>query len=251
MSRPPGVAGAWQRGKSRIAMNHPQAQGPAPAAPMIIQASTAEASAETIPGLDRPAPAGDAGARPGEPISPGQQESLGVGTEGEVSVWTGHYSYKNFVLRTVVSRAGDDRLADPARLHSPGSRHAGQGGWNWLLWLGGIAVLVYWLTLGWQVLLARQGHHYELTNRRLFVDTGCFRRRRDQVELLRIQDVYVKQQGLLYRLLDIGTVVIETSEDRLPVHYVTGVDDPKGIMDLIWHHARKERDVRSVKVDQV
>ena len=112
-------------------------------------------------------------------------------------------------------------------------------------------VLAYWLMLGWQLLLARQGHRYELTNRRLFVDTGFFRHRRDQVELLRVQDVYVKQQGLLARLLDLGTVVIESSEEQLPVHYLPGVDNPNGVMDLIWHHARKERDLRSVKVDEV
>ncbi len=35
------------------------------------------------------------------------------------------------------------------------------------------------------------------------------------------------------------------------MHYLTGVDDPKGLMDLIWHHARKERGLRSVKVDEV
>ena len=134
---------------------------------------------------------------------------------------------------------------------SQGDPNTGRRGWTWLVWLGGAAVLVYWLILGWQFLLARQGHRYELTNRRLFVDTGFLRRRRDQVELLRVQDVYVKQQGLMARLLDLGTVVIETSEEKLPVHYLAGVDRPNGVMDLIWHHARKERDLRSVKVDEV
>jgi Bacterial PH domain len=81
--------------------------------------------------------------------------------------------------------------------------------------------------------------------------TGFFRRRRDRIELLRVQDVYVKQQGLFYWLLNLGTVVIESSEERLPVHYLTGVNDLNGLMDLIWHHARKERDLRSVKVDEV
>jgi hypothetical protein len=76
-------------------------------------------------------------------------------------------------------------------------------------------------------------------------------RHRDQIELLRVQDVYVKQQGLFARLLNVGTVVIESSEERLPVHYLAGVSDPKSLMDLVWHHARKERDLRSVKVDNV
>jgi hypothetical protein len=56
---------------------------------------------------------------------------------------------------------------------------------------------------------------------------------------------------LFSRLLNVGTVVIESSEERLPVHYLTGVNDPKSLMDLIWHHARKERDLRGVKVDEV
>ena len=44
---------------------------------------------------------------------------------------------------------------------------------------------------------------------------------------------------------------IESSEERLPVHYLTGVNDLNGLMDLTGHHSRKERDLRSVKVDEV
>ena len=151
------------------------------------------------------------------------------------------------VLRTVVTVTWLALLAYLGdRYHFPGYR-----GWDLFVLGTGAVVVLYWLVLGWQILRARLGHFYELTNRRLFVDTGFFRRRRDQIELLRVQDVYVKQQGLFNRLLHIGTVVIESSEERLPVHYLTGVNDPKGLMDLIWHHARKERDLRSVKVDNV
>jgi len=132
------------------------------------------------------------------------------------------------------------------RYHRPG-----HSDWELFVWITGAPVVLFWLMLGWQVLRARFGHFYELTNRRLFVDSGFFRRRRDQIELLRVQDVYVKHQGLFYRLLNVGTVVIESSKERLPVHYLTGVNDPNSLMDLIWHHARKERDLRSVKVDEV
>ncbi len=59
-------------------------------------------------------------------------------------------------------------------------------------WITSAAVILYGFVLGWQILLARFGHFYELTDRRLFIDTGVFRRRRDQIELLRVQDVYVK-----------------------------------------------------------
>jgi uncharacterized membrane protein YdbT with pleckstrin-like domain len=174
-----------------------------------------------------------------------------VGTQGEISVWKGGYSVKNFVLRIVIGVA--ITLAWLGLMAYLGDRYQNprHRGWDFLVWITGAAVVLFWIALGWRVLRARLGHLYELTNRRLFVDTGLFRRRRDQIELLRVQDIYVKQQGLFSRLLGIGTVVIESSEERLPVHYLAGFSDPNDLMNLIWHHARKERDLRSVKVDQV
>lgn len=70
------------------------------------------------------------------------------------------------------------------------------------------------------------------------------------MELLRVQDVYTRQ-SLFQRWLSVGTVVIVSSEPHFPLLYLTGVDDPKYVMDLVWHHARAERDRRSVKVDQI
>ena len=51
--------------------------------------------------------------------------------------------------------------------------------------------------------------------------------------------------------LSLGTVVVTSNEQHFPIMYLTGVNDPKGVMDLVWHTARTERDRRSVKVDQV
>ena len=45
--------------------------------------------------------------------------------------------------------------------------------------------------------------------------------------------------------------MVVPTEKELPTFYVAGVDDPKQVMDLIWHHARSERDQRSVKVDSI
>ena len=70
------------------------------------------------------------------------------------------------------------------------------------------------------------------------------------MELLSVKDVFTRQT-LIERWLSLGTVVVVSSERDLPVFYVTGVQDPKEVMDLIWHHARSERDHRSVKVDHV
>jgi membrane protein YdbS with pleckstrin-like domain len=183
--------------------------------------------------------------------SPAQLEALGTGTEGEVDVWMGHYSLKNFIPRVVVRVLLT--VCWLALLLYLGERdhYPGNLSWNWFVGLTGGAIAVYWLMLGWVILLASLGHTYRLTNRRIFVDTGVFRHRRDQIELLRMQDVFVKQQRFLDRLMNVGTVVIESSEERLPVHYLPGVNDPNFVMDQLWHQARKERDLRSVKVDEV
>ena len=137
------------------------------------------------------------------------------------------------------------------RSSGPSVKIPGRVDWRLFVWITGAAIAIYWAMLAWQITMGRLGHFYELTNRRLFIDTGVFRRRRDQMELLKIQDVYVRQQGLFDRLMNLGTVVIESSEERLPIHYLAGVDEPNVVMDRIWKYARTERDMRSVKVDQV
>ena len=186
--------------------------------------------------------------KPDENVSnqPGNVETMGVGVEGEVVEWEGRYSMKNFI----------GRLLGMVIL---------SGMWLWLgyeVWFGSrgnLQVLAYatggvlglmWLALLTRIMRARFGHYYELTNRRLFVATGIFRRRRDQMELLRVQDVYV-QENLMGRIMKVGTVVVVSSEPQFPLLYLAGVNDPKAVMDLVWHHARAERDRRSVKVDQI
>jgi membrane protein YdbS with pleckstrin-like domain len=197
------------------------------------------------------APVGGQGPQVEAPRGETQQEALGVGTEGEETVWTARYSFKNFVgrisLRILVTVGWLLMLSYLGNQeHYPGRLD-----WRIFVWITGAAIAIYWGMLAWQITMGRLGHFYELTNRRLFIETGVFRRRRDQMELLKVQDVYVKQQGLVHRLMNLGTVVIESSEERLPIHYLAGVDEPNVVMDRIWKYARTERDMRSVKVDQV
>ena len=110
--------------------------------------------------------------------------------------------------------------------------------------------MIFWLVLAYRMVLACYGHSYRLTNRRIFVGTGVFRRRRDQMELLRVQDVYTKQT-FTQRFLSLGTVAVVSTEPHFPILYLLGVVDPQATMDRIWHYARAERDKRSVKVDAI
>src|SRR3954447_18625636 len=68
--------------------------------PGTIQVSTAGpngavVTAPTVPGVGQ-------GPQTGEPQGETQQEALGVGTEGEETVWTARYSFKNFAGRILL-----------------------------------------------------------------------------------------------------------------------------------------------------
>jgi membrane protein YdbS with pleckstrin-like domain len=202
--------------------------------PTVTPAPPPQAMAPIVPGA--PANAGD----PTDPIN-------GIGIEGEEDVWEGRYSYRNFLgrisLRIVLSLAWF-----VLAVYTWGYDHTNL---NIVAVIFGVVVLAMWFGLVILLMQARLGHHYRLTTRRLFVSTGVFQHERDQMELLRVQDVFTRQQTLADRLLGLGTVVVVPSDKRLPTLNILGVDDPKAIMDLVWHHARAEQDQRNVRVEAI
>jgi hypothetical protein len=186
------------------------------------------------------------------PVAPQPQETeaTGPGIEGEETVWEGHYSGRNFIGRILL---GGLLVAAWIVLAFNGwwSTHRnGAGGWSFWTIVAGIIVIAYWANLGYRYLRAYRGHHYRLTNRRLFVTTGFFRRRVDQLELLRIKDVYI-QQSMIGDWLGIGNVVMISSEQTLPKAYLLGIDEPRRIMDLIWHHMRLEQSTNTERANPV
>ena len=173
--------------------------------------------------------------------------TTGEGVEGEVDVWQSRYSQRNFIGR-IAFRTFLTLAWVVLAVYVWGMNHSY---WNVVTWVGLAIVSLLWLTLGYRMIQAHYSHFYRLTNRRLFVSTGIVNRRRDMMELLRVKDVFTRQQSLLERWLTLGTVVVVPNEKDLPTFYVSGVDDPKQVMDLIWHHARSERDQRSLKVENL
>jgi len=223
----------------------PAAQQPPPSAPSQVPAPEVPAAppAGTPQGLvDR-----------GDPDMPNEsaEQKGGVGIEGETPVWESRYAMKNFLGRLIGMGILSMAWLALAIYTWGGFRSADAGnGAKVLAVVTGVALAIMWLVLIRRMILARYGHYYRLTNRRLFVSTGLFLRRRDQMELLKVEDVYTRQT-FTGRMLSLGTVVVVSKDPHYPVMYLTGVEDPKGVMDLVWHHARAERDRRSVKVDQI
>jgi membrane protein YdbS with pleckstrin-like domain len=171
----------------------------------------------------------------------------GVGVEGEVVVWEARYSNRRFIGRAV-SRAF---LSLAWMVLAWYTWAGGQTQLTTVTWIALVVVAIFWVVLAVRMIQAHYAHFYQLTNRRLFVSTGIFSRRRDMLELLLVKDVFTQQPSLLDRWCKVGTVVTVPKEKELPTFYLTGVADPKEVMDLIWHHARAERDQRSLRVDEI
>ncbi len=179
-----------------------------------------------------------------------ESEVARPGIEGEETIWEGHYSGRNFIGRLIFGALLAVLWIVLAFGGWWSTRENPASGWSFWAIAGGIVVLLYWANLGYRYLRAHRGHHYRLTNRRLFVTTGFFSRRVDQVELLRIKDVYI-QQSMIGDWLGIGNVVVISSEQTLPKAYLLGIDEPRRIMDLIWHHMRLEQSTKTDRVNPV
>jgi len=169
------------------------------------------------------------------------------GIEAEQVVWEARYSLKNFIgrltFRAVLSLAWFGLLI---------YTFAGDGHPELapVTIIAGVVLGIIWVALLYRMLRACYGHHYRLTNRRLFVSTGLLRRRCDQMELLHVKDVFTRQT-LVERWLSLGTTVVVSKESELPTFYLAGVNDPDKVMDLVWHCARAEREGKAVQVDNV
>jgi membrane protein YdbS with pleckstrin-like domain len=166
-----------------------------------------------------------------------------VATEDEETLWEGLYSSKNFLGRAVLGGT----LAAAWVLVALYTWSFGHPNFTLVTYALGACVFVFWLLFGYKYFRARRNYHYRLTTRRLFFTTGILQRRVDQVELVRVKDLYVRQ-SLLGSWLDVGTVVLVSSEPTLPKALLLGIEEPRRVMDLIWYHTRRERDDRTSEV---
>ncbi|HEY8446644.1 MAG TPA: PH domain-containing protein [Thermomicrobiales bacterium] len=128
-------------------------------------------------------------------------------------------------LRNAPSLHFDEDLGD-----SGGERVLWEGRPNWpLSWLGVIM------------------NRYKLTNERFIHEHGFIRKRTEQIDLYRIEDVYMRQ-GLIERMLNLGDVGFASADATAPHFELHDVRDPERVKDLIWRAARAERQRRRVLI---
>jgi uncharacterized membrane protein YdbT with pleckstrin-like domain len=103
---------------------------------------------------------------------------------------------------------------------------------------GGVFVLL--LLVGW---LKRISTRYSITDRRLRIQRGIIARNVEEARLERVQNVNVKQ-GVLERILQVGTVDFDTASNRADDTFqFRGIAQPEEITRLVdqAHEANQAR----------
>jgi membrane protein YdbS with pleckstrin-like domain len=147
------------------------------------------------------------------------------------------------------------------------------GWWMWVAWAGlGLAGLIVvgrrwpegspvrtglWLALaGAGVALAvRQvlivlGQRYRLTNQRLFITRGILSRLTDQMELVRVDDVRLRQ-GFADRVAGTGDVEILGSDQTDHDVILESIDDPASVAEAVRSRVRDARGRGTLFVEHV
>ncbi|HEX6882439.1 MAG TPA: PH domain-containing protein [Planctomycetota bacterium] len=91
-----------------------------------------------------------------------------------------------------------------------------------------------------RALLRRFTLRYRLTNQRLFTDRGLLRRDHDELELIRVDDVSVRQ-NVLQRLFGVGTVRVLSTDASNPELLMEGIVRPLEVKEQLRVQVRARR----------
>lgn len=81
---------------------------------------------------------------------------------------------------------------------------------------------------------------YRLTNYRLFIVRGLFARQHDELELIRVDDVSVRQ-NLMQRVFGVGTVQVISTDTTSPRLDMEGIAEPLELKELLRENVRARR----------
>jgi uncharacterized membrane protein YdbT with pleckstrin-like domain len=182
-----------------------------------------------------------AGSTPKERFRAATAAHQDIADEPEKVLWQGHYSSKAMIGRWVVSgllTIGAVALAIWLRQYP------------YVAWGAAAAVLLLWL---YQVAVLAFRHmnvRYRLTTIRFVHERGILRRVTDRIETIDMTDITF-EQGILERLVGVGTIRILSSYRTDPDLVMPGIDDVKEVSTLIDEVRCTERRRRGLRIDQI
>lgn len=166
-----------------------------------------------------------------------------VDEEDEVVVWEGQYSgkamYGSWIMAVLISIG----LLVAAFFLQPFTLM-----WSWVG--AGSLIVVMWFILIVRLLLTQWSVNYQLTTQRFIHRKGLFSRLVDRLEVIDIDDVSFRQ-GLINRMVNVGTITIISSDRSHPELQLPGIADVERVADLIDDVRRKERRRRGIHIETI
>lgn len=111
----------------------------------------------------------------------------------------------------------------------------------------GFGIPVLWIVLGMALAYKKLSVYYELTTQRFIHKSGILKRISDRIEVIDIDDV-TYEQGLVQRMLGVGTIRIVSSDRTHPKLVLSGIDGVQHVADTIDEVRRKERHKRGLHI---
>lgn len=161
----------------------------------------------------------------------------------ETELWSGKFSPKamvgSWVMAAVVSAAIVAAILAITQLRT-----------NGMVWVFGIGVIVLiWVALALIAVYRQLAEDYELTTQRLKHRNGILFRSQNRMELIDVDDVLYRQ-GPIQAVLNVGDIIIDSSDKSHPQLVLRGIDDVAMVVDLIDDARRKERRRRGLHINQ-
>ena len=159
----------------------------------------------------------------------------------EVELWRGKYSAKAMVNYWVVALLATIFIPITVAL-------VGIAAEGWFV-VAGVLILP-WIGLGGLLFFRKLDERYELTNYQLIHKHGILRRTTDRIEVIDIDDVSY-EQGLIEQFINVGTILLTSSDTTHPEIFLDGIDDIRRVANLIDEARRAERIRRGLHIEAI
>lgn len=108
-------------------------------------------------------------------------------------------------------------------------------------WVFAAAAVVPVVLILWTWMAEALSTRYRLTTHRLFKDTGFLSRELNEIELVRVDDVAVRQ-NIIQRIFNVGVITVIAPHDQTePRLELIGIENPIEVKEMIRNNVRRRR----------